>query len=126
MNNIASHEFNVSMKDLAIAEVHLDFLSREARNSVDNAVEAMSKMRIEIDSIKQPNLQTMAKVNEFTEVMDVEFKRIKDGIEAKKAEILKTEQDYSAYDAAIAEAKNMVEQDLKAATAQYKKSNPMA
>lgn len=121
------HEFIISFKDLAIAEVHLDFLIRETQNAVDASVETIGKMKIEIDSIKQPTLQVISKMDEFAESMKSEFSRIKVALEEKKAELLKTEQDFSDYDVAMAEARRLAETDLKAETQQFKKAtNPLA
>ena len=122
-----SHEYVISFKDMAMMEVHLDFMAREAQNAVDASIEAIGKMKIEIDSIKQPTLLVMQKVDEFAESIKTEFNRIKTALDEKKAELVKTEQDFSSYDQALAEARALAESDLKAETAQYKKAaNPLA
>lgn len=122
-----NHEFQISFKDLAIAEVHLDYLARETQSAVDTAVQSVGKMKIEIDSIKQPTIIVLGKVDEFSNGIKKEFGRIKEALEAKKQELLKTEQDFSDYDAAMVEAKSLIEQDLAVASKQYKKAaNPLA
>lgn len=120
-----SLEFNLGMHDLAMTEVHIDYISKVINDTIDEATETLGKMDIELESIKVPNMKVMAKISEYSENFKREMNRLQEAIANKKAELIKTEQDESAYASAYAEAKAIADQDLAAISKQGKKKVSM-
>ena len=115
-------DFNLSFRDLSMAEVLIDHIARETENVIDENLSLLGKMDINIDVIKQASMMIVKATNDYAESFTEEMKRINAGIDEKKSEILKTEQDFSNYDEALSEARKVANIDAKAITKASKRA----
>lgn len=111
-------EYNLSFRDIAMAEVHLKHGVREVKIGIDEVEGELTKMDVTLESIREPNRKVIKEVQEYGENFSAEMNRVIAGLDAMKAAILKSEADHSAYDEVLAEIRKTAQQDLKEVTRQ--------
>lgn len=109
-------EFNLKSTDLAAVEVLQMSALKSLMSTLEENKSIIAKMDIQVDAIKVPTLEILKRIEEMTDNIQGESARWSTMIEDKKQEIIKSEQDHSAYEEAMVSAKALATQDMQSAT----------
>lgn len=106
-------EFNVAAKDLAVVEVLQQVAKKTFVEGFDSIHEELKGIDIEVEAIKQPLNMVTKKLQEVGENINGDIEIWGQRLEDKKAEILKSEEDFTEYEGALALANANVNEDIQ-------------
>lgn len=109
-------EFDLSVKDLAVVEVLQQVVKKSFNEGFDEIERVVKSIDIDVDAIKVPLMEITKNLHEVGENVNADLRQWQDALDAKKAEVVKSEQDFTNYEGALAEAKGNVNEDLQALT----------
>lgn len=109
-------EFDWNMQDLAVVDVLHSVVNKTFAEGVEDIDKTVKGIDIEIDSILIPLQQISKELEQVSENVNADLAKWQNALDAKKAEFLREEGNFANFEEALANANELVNEDLQALT----------